>query len=109
MAQRGSQWWTHGNGQGSEKWDHVEEAARFSNSDSEFYHKMKQGNFVPNMNHDDPEPDSHPMGINAQVNAPKSMAQWWTHGNGQGSEKWDFVEEAARFSNSQDELHHNLK
>ena len=45
------------------------------------------------------------MGINAQVNNPNSMAQWWTNGNGQGSEKWDHAEEAARFSNSQEEFH----
>ena len=61
---------------------------------------MKQGNFLPNMNQGDEEPTGHPMGINAQVNEPNTMAQWWTHGNGQGSEKWDHVEEAARFVNS---------
>ena len=43
---------------------------------------MKQGNFLPNMNGGDAEPTGHPMGVTAQVNAPNSMAQWWTHGNG---------------------------
>ena len=60
-----AQWWTNGNGQGSEKWDHVEEAARFANSQEDFHAKMKQGNFVPNMNHEDTEPSGHPMGITA--------------------------------------------
>lgn len=104
-----AQWWTHGNGQGSEKWDHVEEAARFSADENEFHQKMKQGNFLPNMNGDDTEPNGHPMGINAQVNEPNSMAQWWTHGNGQGSEKWDHVEEAARFSADENEFHQKMK
>lgn len=65
LAQKSSKWWTHGNCQGSEKWDHVEEAARFSNSQEDFHQKMKQGNFLPNMNHGDGEPAGHPMGFTA--------------------------------------------
>ena len=79
---------------------------------------MKQGNFLPNMNHGDEEPTDHPMGITAQLNEPNNkrmfdlaqkQAEWWTQGNGQGSEKWDHVEEAARFSNSQEEFHQKMK
>ena len=112
-----AQWWTHGNGQGSEKWDGVEEAARFVNSQEDFYKKVNlQGNFVPNINDNDAEPTSHPMGFSAasQVGAVShaqidSNNQWWTHGNGQGSEKWDAVEEAARFATSDDDFHKQMK
>jgi hypothetical protein len=62
-----TQWWTQGNGQGSEKWDHVEEAARFSNSQEEFHAKMKQGNFLPSDHNGDSEPSGHPMGSTAQM------------------------------------------
>ena len=70
---------------------------------------MKQGNFVPNVNVGDAEPTGHPMGSTAQLSRPNSMAQWWTHGNGQGSEKWDAFEEAARFSNTQPEFDQKVK
>lgn len=109
-----AKWWTFGNGQGSEKWDGFDEAARFSNSQEEFHEKSAyQGYFIPNVNVDDLEPTSHPNGFTAasQVNSKtgtsaesQAGSRWWTHGNGQGSEKWDGIEEAARFSNSQDEF-----
>lgn len=107
-----AKWWTFGNGQGSEKFDGFDEAARFSNSQEEFHEKSAyQGYFIPNVNVDDLEPTSHPNGFTAasQVQSKsaaesKAGSRWWTHGNGQGSEKWDGIEEAARFSNSQDEF-----
>ena len=64
-AQAGAKarWWTYGNGQGSEKWDGFEEAARFTNSQDEFDSKVAlQGNFIPNVNAHDDEPTTHPMG-----------------------------------------------
>ena len=73
---------------------------------------MKNGNMIPNLNGGDAEPTSHPMGFTsrAQVNnLSQKEKKWWTHGNGQGSEKWDGFEEAARFSNSQDEFHGKVK
>ena len=70
-----AQWWTHGNGQGSEKWDHADEAARFSADQGEFHKNMKQGNLLPSMNGGDAEPMGHSMGITAQKNEPNSFAQ----------------------------------
>lgn len=112
LNQRKAKWWTYGNGQGSEKWDGFEEAARFSNSQDEFHDKVKlQGNFIPSVNGADGEPTSHSNGFTAasQVGTTShaqagAKARWWTYGNGQGSEKWDGFEEAARFTNSQDEF-----
>lgn len=109
-----SKWWTYGNGQGSEKFDGFDEAARFSNDLDEFHGKVKnQGFFIPNVNDGDAEPTSHPNGFTAasQIDNKSGVtaksqtgSRWWTYGNGQGSEKWDGIEEAARFSNSQDEF-----
>lgn len=102
-----SQWWTHGNGQGSEKWDGIEEAARFVNSEDAFHKKVNlQGNFIPNKNENDAEPNAHSNGFTA---AAQTGSSWWTHGNGQGSEKWDASEEAARFANSEEEFHKQMK
>lgn len=115
--QKKSKWWTNGNGQGSEKWDAFEEAARFSNTQGEFDQKVKlQGNFMPSDHADQGAPTGHPMGFTAQIGqnshaqlggkTPQSLAQaqWWTQGNGQGTEKWDAWEEAARFSADQNDF-----
>jgi hypothetical protein len=60
---------------------------------------------MPNVNDGDSEPTGHPMGITAQIGSrgqTDKKAKWWTNGNGQGNEKWDGFEEAARFSKDQD-------
>ena len=65
-AQSGSQaqWWTQGNGQGSEKWDAFEEPARFSSDNDDFENKVAlQGYFLPSHNTGDGEPSAHPMGF----------------------------------------------
>lgn len=112
-----AQWWTQGNGQGSEKWDGIEEAARFADSEDGFHKKVNlQGNFIPAINDADSEPTAHSNGFTAasQVGASSqaqlnSGSKWWTHGNGQGSEKWDAAEEAARFSTTQEEFDQKMK
>lgn len=75
-AQSGSQaqWWTQGNGQGTEKWDAFEEAARFSSDQDDFENKVAlQGNFLPAINKGDGEPSEHPMGFSfVQREAPHS-------------------------------------
>jgi hypothetical protein len=66
LNQRKAKWWTYGNGQGSEKWDGIEEAARFSNSQEEFHGKVHlQGNFIPSVNGADTEPTGHSNGFTA--------------------------------------------
>ena len=66
LHQRKANWWTHGNGQGSEKWDGIEEAARFVNSQDAFHSKVNlQGNFIPAVNGADTEPTSHSNGFTA--------------------------------------------
>ena len=108
------QWWTHGNGQGSEKWDGIEEAARFVNSQDAFHAKVNlQGNFIPNINNNDKEPTGHSNGFTAaaQIGTDSNTDSedgWWTNGNGQGSEKWDGIQEAARFSNNAEEFHNTI-
>ena len=84
-------------------------------SDAAFDQKVRlQANFMPNVNGADGEPTSHPLGFTAQIGSRGQVgsggkAKWWVRGNGQGSEKWDAFEEAARFSNSQDEFENRVK
>ena len=70
---------------------------------------------MPSDHADHAAPTGHPMGFTAQIgqnsraqlggkNAPQALTQWWTQGNGQGTEKWDAWEEAARFSSDQDDF-----
>lgn len=74
QAGSNSKWWSHGNGQGTEKWDGFEEAARFSNSQEDFNKKVQhQANFVPAINGGDDEPATHPMGFSfVQKGSPSS-------------------------------------
>lgn len=77
-AQAGAQakWWSFGgNGRGSEKWDAFQEAARFSNDEDDFDHKVQlQGYFMPSDNQENDEPAGHPMGFSfVQHDTPHSV------------------------------------
>lgn len=67
--------WTNGNGAGSEKWDFVEDAARFSSNEEETYKKIANGKGIglKSENSGDAEPKSHPMGFNAQLDKPSKQ------------------------------------
>jgi hypothetical protein len=110
FVQRDSKW-TDGNGAGSEKVDYWWHLDRHQGDPGEDYKfnpaAAKPTGELKAWNQGDAEPTSHPNGFTLAGQLPKapkqkkgSLTQWWTHGNGQGSEKWDGIEEAARFVNS---------
>ena len=47
----------------NEKWDKIEETARFAKDQSTFNKEMSQGAWIPAHNSKDVEPTSHPAGI----------------------------------------------
>jgi hypothetical protein len=59
--------WSNGNGKGSEKWDFVEENARFSGDQEETFGKLANGKIIDlkSENKGDSAPKSHPMGFTA--------------------------------------------